>query len=585
MAEKLKKVLKILFNIFLYSQALIGLFITFLVISMLFIAKNFIKENIPGKIDFSSKDTVYFDFDDGITENIPEISLINFEVNKSLNILDFIKGLDLASKDPKIKQFYARISNGSFNLSQAEEIRKAVINFRKSGKKAYIYLSGDFTNSTLEYYLSTSFDEIWTSPLSDFNLMGLSIESPFLKGTLDKIGVEPQIYSFYEYKSGASFLTEKEFNKQSRENLNSIADNLFNNITETISKSRDIKQEDVLRLIDTAPFSNNKAFDKKLVDKLIYESEAENLIDLKNKSIPLSYFAFKYKDLNEGKGEPNAAFLQLSGAIYSGESISGVGIDEGVIGSKSVTEILKEIEGKNGIKSVILRIDSPGGVYEPSSEIRNGLLKLKEKGKKVIVSMSGVCASGCYYITTGADYILAGENSITGSIGVFGGKVNLSGMWEKLGVNWENIKRGDNAGIFSLNRSFSDSEKQAFMKSLNNVYDDFISKVAQSRSIENIDEVARGRVFSGSEAFELNLIDELGGITESLKKASEYADTENLIIDFYPKPKTFKEKIEELIQGKELEMMVSKQMPLSFSKIKHILNQNEMELPYFRINH
>jgi protease-4 len=225
---------------------------------------------------------------------------------------------------------------------------------------------------------------------------------------------------------------------------------------------------------------------------------------IKNKSIPLSYFAFKYKDLNESKGEPNTAFIQLSGAIYSGESISGVGLDEGVIGSKSVTEILKEIEGKNGIKSVILRIDSPGGVYEPSSEIRNGLQKLKEKGKKVIVSMSGVCASGCYYIATGADYILSGENSLTGSIGVFGGKVNLSGMWDKLGINWENIKRGDNAGIFSLNRSFSESEKQVFMKSLNNVYDDFSFKVARSRGIENIDEVARGRVLPAQKL--LNLI-------------------------------------------------------------------------------
>lgn len=325
------------------------------------------------------------------------------------------------------------------------------------------------------------------------------------------------------------------------------------------------------------------AFKPDLLEKVLDETKGE-MIDV---------YDYAYSLEESGKKLPTIAFLVVDGTISGGKSLSNPLQGESIVGSETLIQQLDEIANNKYVKALLLRINSPGGSYTASAEIWNALSRLKEKRRlPIVVSMGDYAASGGYFIALPGDKILAEASTVTGSIGVLGGKMVLAGLWDKLEINWGEVKFGDNAGILSANHKFSEREKEVFNRSLDNVYRDFTAKVAAARNIspEKMDKLARGRVWTGIQAVENGLADEIGGIDRAVAYAKQLGGIppkSRFGIAYYPKAKTLQEKIAELVGGgpKISVNKVINQMGLDIESVNMLKRlQYETVLPPFKLD-
>ena len=483
---------------------------------------------------------------------IPNDSLFADMEESGLTYFDLIKTLNIALTDPKIQALVAKINITKLGLSQIQELRQIIQNFTANGKKTYLFSSsmGSLGQGTDEYYLATAFDKIYMQPNADLGITGIGLEIPFIKDTLQKIGVEAEFYTRYEYKNAAASLTQTKFTPQDKQQLSQLGKSIYTIIRDDIAIARNLKTTEVDRLINQAPLSAEEALNARLIDGIMYYSDLEQYIkqETKGKFIKFSDYAANYQ-LNEGK-RPTIAYLALEGTIMDGESSQLNLPSDLTIGAETVIKQLKAIKRNKNIKALVLRINSPGGTYSASQIIFHELKKLN---LPIVVSMGDYAASGGYFIALAGNKIVADSLTITGSIGVLGGKIVIEKLWQKLGTNWEKIYFGTNAGIISQNHKFSVSEKAAFNKSLNNIYKDFTNHVIKERHLDNkvIDKLARGRVWLGIDAVQNGLVDMLGGIDTALEEAKKLAGIESkqkFSIAVYPKPKTLAEKLNEFIR-------------------------------------
>ncbi|MFV0627400.1 MAG: signal peptide peptidase SppA [Alphaproteobacteria bacterium] len=470
---------------------------------------------------------------------------------------DLLKTISMAAYDDRVKVLVADISNVNLGVAQIQNLRQTIKSFRSTGKKAYVYSTGfgNFGGGTGAYYLASAFDEIWMMPNSEIGITGINIEVPFFKELLNKIGVEPEFFTRYEYKNAVASLTGDSFTKEHKEALDALGSGLYENILNEISEDRKIPVVGLKVLVDSAPLYVRTEVENKLIDKIAYRFE---LIDELKKQYAAEEFSFNSYASNivdNDKTKKLLAYLVLDGVINSGISKNDSLNGQSSIGSKSVLKQIEDISKDDRIKALVVRVNSPGGSYVASNEIWRALTRLKETKKiPVVVSMGDYAASGGYFIALAGDYVYAEPTTITGSIGVLGGKVSLQKLWEKLGVNWQSVQYGENASALSLNKPFSEKEKALFNKFLDNSYVDFTSKVATERKIalDEVDKLARGRVWLGSSAKKLNLVDGLGGIEASFLKARELSKVdkeEQFGVIYYPKKKTFQEQIAEFMGG------------------------------------
>lgn len=549
--RKKKLAVRILIKSLVYAFAIFGI----LFILLLLVILGLLRQE-PGRATTIPRQTVLkINFDEAYREVRSDNLLTEISEVSPLSFYDLVKAINLAAIDDRVKVLVGRVGNSPLGLAQIQELRQAVATFRSKGKKAYIFSAGfgSFGGGTSEYYLASAFDEIWMQPNTDLGLTGIAMEVPFFRKLLDKVGIKPEFYARHEYKNAMASVLDERMSEPFRQEMLRLGGTILAQTVSDISAARGLSEEDVNRLINRAPLFAAEALEAKLIDRIGYEPELFDEIQktVSGEVVEISDYASVIRDGR--KGLPKVAVLVADGVINEGKSIDNPLQGEATVGAATVTEQLNEIARDKNVKALLLRVNSPGGSYAASNEIWYALNKLKkERQMPVVVSMGNYAASGGYFIALPGDKIIAEPSTITGSIGVLGGKMVLNGLWQKLDINWEALRFGNNAGILSMNTGFSESEKDIFNKSLDNVYEDFTLKVSQARKIDaaKMDELARGRIWTGSGALKNGLIDDIGGFNKALGIAKELAGIkpeDKFTIAYYPKQKTLQEKISEVL--------------------------------------
>jgi protease IV len=497
------------------------------------------------------------DFEQGVVEFVPDDTLGRVLLAKKLNIRDIVEALQKAASDDRVKGLVARVGQSNMKLAQVQEIRDAVIAFRTSGKPAIAYAEtfGEFGPGNSSYYLATAFDIIYLQPSGDLGLTGLIYEQPFVRGTLDKLGIVPRLDGRKEYKSFRYMFTERKYMAPHREEITRVMDSQFSQIVRGIAESRKLTEDEVRALINKGPFIGQEAIEGKLVDALAYRDE---VYDKMREKTGIKADFLSLADYRKRAGGPNEkgttiALIYGVGGIGRGKSGYNPATGELMMGSDTVADAIRQAVKDNDVKAILFRIDSPGGSYVASDTIWHEIVKAKKAGKPVVASMGSVAGSGGYFVAMAADKIVAQPATITGSIGVFGGKMVTTGFWNKLGVTWDDVHTSKNADAWTQAKDLTPAQWARMEAWLDRVYSDFTSKASQGRNlpIETVEKIARGRIWTGEDGKRLGLVDELGGFPKAIqlvRKAANLPDNAPVRLKVYPKKKTFLELVSEFTQ-------------------------------------
>ena len=425
---------------------------------------------------------------------------------------------------------------------KVQEIRDAMLDFKESGKPIVAYLE---YGGGQQYYLATAADSVFLTPTSSVDLVGVASYELFLRGALDTIGVHPDMLHAGDFKTASNVYTETTFTPEHREMAESLNRDLYEQLVSGIASGRDLTEAEVRQLIDEGPFLPEDAVTNGLVDALLYEDQvlAHDPLpeDASRRLAHQDYQRLEARSLGLNRG-PEVAVVYAAGTINFGGSGLDVSGSE-IIGSQGMVRAIREAREDSSIEAIVVRIDSPGGVAIASDIIWREL-ELAREDKPVIASMSDVAASGGYYIAAAADVVVAQPGTLTGSIGVVGGKFAIGGTLEKLGVNVETITDGAMAGMNSPFSPFSDETRVRVQQQIDATYETFVQRVADGREMsrDDVHAIAQGRVWTGRQARDRGLVDELGGLRRALELAKERAgiaaDQEVTVVPF-PRPRSF----------------------------------------------
>jgi protease-4 len=488
-----------------------------------------------------------------LVEDIPETPAAKFALNERMTVRDVVDAMDRASVDDRVKGMVARVGAVQMGMAQTQELRQAVQRFRAHKKFAIAYAEtfGEFGPGNASYYLATSFDQIYLQPSGDIGLTGLMLESPFVKGTLDKLGMRFHGDHRYEYKNAMNTLTETKFTAPHKEAMQKVLNSWFAQLKDGICTTRGIAPDQFQALVDKGPYLGKEALDAKLVDGLAYRDEVYDQVKKKAGDAELLYLN-KYLD-RAGRPHEHGKTVALvfgAGGVSRGKSEYNAVNGSQTMGSDTVAGAIRAAVADKDVKAILFRVDSPGGSYVASDTIWREVMNSRKAGKPVIVSMGDLAGSGGYFVAMGADKIVAQPGTITASIGVLGGKVLTSGFFDKIGLSWDEVHNGANATMFTGLQDYTPAEWQRFQSWLDRVYVDFTNKVADGRRLpkERVLEIAKGRIWSGEDAKALGLVDELGGFDTALnlvKKAINVAEKDEINIVVFPRQKTLLESIME----------------------------------------
>lgn len=472
-----------------------------------------------------------------LPEVLPELALGNAD---ALTVRGYVELIRKAKGDARIKGILLKPGGLSSPFwAKVQELRDALVDFKRSGKYVYAWLEygGD-----REYYLASVADKVYLLPSASLDLTGVASYEVFLRGTFDWIGTYPDFLHVGDYKTAINTYLEKTFTPAHREMSASLNRSQYQQLVRGIADARHKKEADVAALIDEGPFQPVDALRTGLIDEVAYEDELDDLnTDLDERSFvdAEDYAKVSWSATGTTRGA-KVAVINAAGVIASGSS----GFDPvngPVIGSDSIVEYIREARADASIKAIVLRVDSPGGSSTASDVIWRELSISRENRRPVIVSMSDLAASGGYYIALGGDAIVAQPGTLTGSIGVYTGKFVISGTLSKLGANMEATSSGKNAEIYSPDRRFTKDERAKIEESMQNVYDQFIERTAAARHMapEKVDEIAQGRVWTGEQAKQIGLVDELGGLYTAIDMAKQRAripaDEEVELVSYPPR--------------------------------------------------
>lgn len=465
-----------------------------------------------------------------------------------------VESIDRAATDERVVGLFATLGHAKLGMAGAQEIRDAVMRFRASGKPAVAFAEtmGEFGNGTVDYVLASGFGQVWLQPSGDVGLTGFMAESPFFKGTLDMLGIGTQFAARKEYKTAIETFTEKKFSPAHAETLNGLLDAWSAQAVAAIAEGRKLPAEKVQALFGKGPFVATEALSAGLVDKLGYRDEAWAAAagqGPKPKEIDIAEYGARAPKA----GGTKVALIIGDGAVQRGEAENPFGRSQG-FGSATIAQGFRDAIDDPEVKAILFRVNSPGGSYVASDTVWHEVRRARAAGKPVVVSMGDVAASGGYFVAMGADRIVAQPGTITGSIGVFSGKMVLADFWQKLGISWDEVHRGDNAPMWSFNRPFSDPAWDRVNTMLDRIYDDFTTKAADGRAMpkDKLEPLARGRVWSGAEAKNIGLVDILGGYDAAQGQVRELLKLESgaaLDLAAFPEPKKPWQKFARLLGG------------------------------------
>ena len=446
------------------------------------------------------------------------------------NVAELVAALERASTDDRVVGLVGHIGAGGYGMAMTQEMRDAVQAFRASGKFAVAFSEtfGEFGPGNQGYYLATAFDEIWLQPSGDLGLNGINAQTMFLRGTFDKLDVDLRMDRRHEYKSAMNTYTERAYTPAHREALAAVLTSMHGQLVRGVAERRGLTPAAVQALVDRGPFLGPEALQEKLVDRLAYRDEVLAHVHEKAGAGAELLFHDKYLERAgspHGEGARVAVIYGVGPVMRGANSFDPLFGGGPTMGSKTVGGALREAIDDPKVKAIIFRVDSPGGSYVASDAIWRETVRAKAAGKPVIVSMGNVAGSGGYFVAMHATKIVAQPATITGSIGVLGGKMLTRKLFEKIGVSYDSIKTAANADMFSEIDDFSAHGWQRFQAWLDRVYVDFTAKVAEGRGLplEKVQQIARGRIWSGEDAKNLGLVDELGGWPVAIRLAREAA--------------------------------------------------------------
>ena len=525
------------------------------------------------------KSILVFDLGTSITDTRPISSTgealqeaLSSDQPTTITLRKAINTLNAAAKDKKIIGIYIKGSNtpGVTGLANLQEIRQALQRFGETGKTIIAY---DMDWTEREYYLGSVADEIVINPLGALELNGLSSQTLFLSGALDKFGIGVQVTRVGKYKSAVEPFTQEKMSPENRQQTLQLLQNIWDEYLQTIAKSRKYTKQQLQAIVDNkGMLMANDALNSKLVDKVVYYDEVLT----------------KLKELT-GKKEEDKTFTQISlnnyskvakvaqtlsknvksnnkiGVVYAqGEIVNGTGTPRQIGGDRLAKE-LRRLRLDDKVKAVVLRVNSPGGSAS-ASEVIGREVKLISEEKPLIVSMGNIAASGGYWISMNADRILAQANTITGSIGVFGVLFNIQEIANKNGITWDVVKIGKFADLDTTSRPKTEDELVLIQKMVDSIYERFITNVATARNLapEKVEEIAQGRVWSGANAQKLGLVDEIGGIETAIKVAAEEAELgDSWKVEEYPKSRSLEQQIFRSLSGVEVDILTTPLDPLT----------------------
>jgi len=458
---------------------------------------------------------------------------------RPLTIYDFWMNLRKAAADGRVRAVLLRLDNLDCDWAKATEMRDAILQFRRSGKKAYAYIQ-EAPDFDMEYYLATACDKIVLHPLGWLGVNGIGGYVPFFKGTLDKLGVRAEFEHVEEYKTAYNIFTEKGFTPAHREEMESYYADIFSEYVKTAAKARGKTEDEFRSLLARAFFQGEQALKAGLVDACLYEDELQRLLQDRGPSLArvrfTDYSRLKPASVGLETGR-KVALIYGVGTIMTGESLPRI------MGGSTVARWIRAAREDSSIAAIVFRVDSPGG-SSVGSDVVWREVSLAKKEKPVVVSMSDVAGSGGYWIAMAATKIVAQPQTLTGSIGVLAGKFSGAGLMDKLGITAEKLTFGEKADIFTLFRPFTPEEKRILKDQILWTYDQFLTKVAEGRGLtkEEVNKVGRGRIWTGRQAKDLKLVDELGGLTSAIglaKKLAGIATEEDVRLVVWPKKLSF----------------------------------------------
>jgi protease-4 len=514
-----------------------------------------------------------------LTEVAPDDVVGYLRGARTPSVRAFVESLRKAKVDSRIRAVLVKPTGfESPYWGKVQEVRDAMLDFKQSGKPLYAYLEygGD-----REYYLATAADKIYLMPSTSLDLTGVATYALFLRGTLDKIGAYPDLHRIGDYKTAVNAFTETGYTAAHKEMDTALNRDLFEQIVGGIAAGRSKGEAEVRQLIDQGPFLPEEALRAGLVDDVQYEDEVSELLrgegESETREVDVEqYVRVSGASLGLGRG-PRLAVIYAAGTITSGKSGFDP-INGPVVGSETLIEYIRSARRDSSVRGIVLRIDSPGGSATASDAIWRELMiaRNEREDRPIVASMSDLAASGGYYIAMPAQLIVAQPSTLTGSIGIFGGKIVTGGLYEKLGARIESTSVGRNAEIGSPARQYNPDELKKLNDQLQAFYDQFVEKAAASRrsTPERIDALAQGRVWTGRQARERGLVDELGGLDEAVALAKQRANIpaeSDVELVVYPPRRSFYEILSDQLNGTNQSLQVGRWLSAS-------LSQGELEL-------
>jgi protease-4 len=487
-------------------------------------------------------------------------------------VRSFVESLRKAKVDSRIRAVLVKPTGfTSPYWGKVQEVRDAMLDFKKSGKplSAYLEYGGD-----REYYLATAADKVYLMPSTSLDLVGVATYELFLKGTLDKIGAVPDFHRIGDYKTAVNTFTERGYTAAHKEMDEALNRDLFNQIVGGIAAGRKKNEGEIRALIDQGPFLPEEALRAGLVDDVQYEDQVNTRLQGQGEPRQIDgddYARVSDSSLGLNRG-PRLAIIYAAGTITGGKSGYDP-VNGAVVGSETLIEYIRQARRDSSVRGIVLRIDRPGGSATASDAVWRELMiaRNEREDRPIVASMSDLAASGGYYLALPAQLIVAQPSTLTGSIGIFGGKIVTGGVYEKLGAHIESTSIGKRAEIESPVRPYNPDEVKKLDEQLQAFYDQFVEKVASSRhsTPEKIDAMAQGRVWTGLQAKERGLVDALGGLDRAIELTKDRAKIpadSGVELVVYPPRKSFYEILSDQFNGTNQSLVVSGWLSVTLSK-------------------
>jgi protease-4 len=538
--------------------ASIGFFFVVLIVAGVMLASMGRKEK---PVQLPEKIVLMLDLTDGLKETTAPVGIVNTldPTTRQLSLQQIIQTLEQARLDSRVQGISVSVQDGEFGLASVQELRSAVQRFRRSGKFAYFYADtlGD-RPAMAEYWLASAFDQIWLQPMGGLAITGFAAEIPFGRALLDKIGVTPEIQHVGKYKSFPESIMLKEASTENREMTEDMLHVLSSQFAKDITQTRKISQADLQKLMQESPITSADALKAKLIDTIGYHDEFDAYLEQKTKGGEPVAMSFYHENGPRPVPGEKMAIIHVVGALVN--QSGGPNVMPDSVAAEDVVDAIQDATDRKHVKAIIVRVDSPGGTPLAADMIRRAI-ELAKIRKPVVISMGNSAASGGYWMSVDASKIVAQPATMTGSIGVFGGKFSAAGLWDKIGVNWQKIPTEGQQDLWSINRPYSEASRAKVQATMQHTYDMFVTRVAEGRHMkeDKVRDLAQGRVWMGEQAFENGLVDGLGGVDVAVTVARDLAKipaSRTINLEQFPKDlSVFEQVMQMLTQGSPLDML------------------------------